>query len=169
VAAAPRDAVPDSHPARSRGDPAGASADVLQAAPSTPVPPLSLRFTPPTGAGAPGLASNRVDQRSLYQAWTTHRLVDMATSGLVHPPFGDRAPGSRSKSTSRFDNMASCRQVDMSSSPTVDMSLLQLRTSCPLRLGGHAPAMSSDSPAHRGGPPPVAGPVMMVPAGGADP
>jgi hypothetical protein len=41
--------------------------------------------------------------------------------------------------------MASCRQVDMSPSPTVDMSLL-LQTSCPLRLGGHAPAMSSDSP-----------------------
>jgi hypothetical protein len=81
-------------------------------------------------AGQQALPSG-ADSAVVRPGGSTHRLVDMATSGLVPPPLlRSHSPCPLCKSTSRFDHMASCRQVDMSSSPTVDMSL-PLQTSMP--------------------------------------
>jgi hypothetical protein len=98
---------------------------------------------------------------SLYQCGPLIDLSIWQQVALSIPRLGPLS-WSHSKSTSRFDHMASCRQVDMSPSPTVDMSLL-LQTSCPLRLA----ATPRDELGLPGAPrqaTTVAGPVMMVPA-----
>jgi hypothetical protein len=80
---------------------------------------------PPSRSGAPG--SSPCLRGSIrggsYQAGPLIDLSIWLQVALSLPHLGPLSCP-LCKSTSRFDHMASCRQVDMSSSPTVDISLL---------------------------------------------